>query len=158
MTIGPAAGRIIPAETPLTAAYWLAARRGTILLQRCETCDAVLHPPAPVCPGGSGHELRWFEASGRGRLAAFTSVEHAAHPAVRDRLPYLVALVDLDEGPRFICNLVPGTTAEPGPGTVAVPSPGARVVVHLGRAAGGLELPVARLAADPPRGGSADSS
>jgi uncharacterized OB-fold protein len=150
MTSGAAAGRIIPAETPLTAAYWLAARRGMILLQRCETCDAVLHPPAPVCPGGSGHELRWFEASGRGRLAAFTSVEHAAHPAVRDRLPYLVALVDLDEGPRFICNLVAGTPAEP--------SLGARVIVDLGRAAGGLELPVARLAADPPPGDSAESS
>lgn len=133
---------IVPGESRLTAGYWAAARRGVILLQRCATCAAVLHPPAPVCPGGSDHELSWFEASGRGRLASFTSVEHAAHAAVRDRLPYLVALVDLDEGPRFICNLEGATPAEL--------TPGARVVVRPGRAAGGLELPVAVLADDPP--------
>jgi hypothetical protein len=136
------AGRIVPAETPLTAEYWSAARRGVILLQRCTNCGAVLHPPAPVCPSGAGHELEWVEASGFGRLASFTSVAHAAHPAVQDRLPYLIALVELDEGPRIICNLAPGQAAEPGPG--------ARVVFRLGLAAGGLELPVAYLAADPP--------
>ncbi len=140
MTSGPGAGRIVPAETVLTAGYWAAARRGVILLQRCRACDAVLHPPAPVCPGGSDHELDWFEASGLGRLASFTSVEHAAHPAVSSRLPYLVALVALEEGPRFICNLVPGT---------AEPRRGARVAVRLGSAAGGLDLPVARLADEP---------
>jgi uncharacterized protein len=137
----PAQGRIVPAETPLTAEYWAAARRGVILLQRCVSCGAVLHPPAPVCPGGTGHELRWFEASGLGRLGSFTTVTHAAHPAVQGRLPYLIALVDLDEGPRIICNLAADQSAEPGPG--------ARVVFRLGPAAGGLELPVAHLAAEP---------
>ena len=139
---GAGASRIVPAETALTAEYWAAARRGVILLQRCGDCGAVLHPPAPVCPGGAGHELEWFEASGLGRLESFTSVAHAAHAAVADRLPYLIALVELDEGPRIICNLAPGQAAEPGLG--------ARVVFRLGPAAGGLELPVAYLAADPP--------
>jgi uncharacterized OB-fold protein len=132
-------GRIVPAETPLTAGYWSAARRGVILLQRCADCGAVLHPPAPVCPGDTGHELRWFEASGLGRIASCTVVTHAAHPAVQGRLPYVVVLVELDEGPRFICNLAPGQN-EPGPG--------ARVGLRLGAAAGGLELPVAYLLAD----------
>ena len=133
------AGRIGPAETPLTAPYWSAARRGVILLQRCADCGAVLHPPAPVCPDGAAHELRWFEASGLGRLASCTVVTHAAHPVVQGRLPYVIALVELDEGPRVICNLAPGQH-EPGPG--------ARVVLRLGRAAGGLELPVAHLLPD----------
>jgi uncharacterized protein len=134
-------GRIVPAETTLTAEYWAAARRGVILLQRCGDCGAVLHPPAPVCPGGAGHELKWFEASGLGRLATFTQVVHAAHAAVADRLPYLIALVELDEGPRIICNLAPDQAAEP--------VPGARIVFRLGAAAGGLELPVAYLTAHP---------
>jgi uncharacterized protein len=132
-------GRIVPAETPLTARYWSTARQGVILLQRCADCGAVLHPPAPVCPAGTGHELRWFEASGLGRLASFTVVTHAAHPVVQDRLPYVIALVELDEGPRVIVNLAPGQ-AEPGPG--------ARVGLRLGGTAGGLELPVAYLLAD----------
>jgi hypothetical protein len=141
MTSEPAAGRIVPGESPLTAAYWAAARRGVILLQRCAHCAVVVHPPEPVCPGGAGHELRWFEASGQGRLASFTSVDHAVHPAVRDRLPYLVALVELDEGPRIVCNLVADSRVEPGPG--------ARVVLRLGQTAGGLDLPVAYLTAEP---------
>jgi uncharacterized OB-fold protein len=146
MTSTPASGRIVPGETPLTAAYWAAARRGVILLQRCADCETVVHPPEPVCPGGTAHELRWFEASGRGRLVSFTSVEHAVHPAVRGHLPYLVALVELDEGPRLICNLA----ADPaGSDAGAGPGPGARVVLRLGRAAGGLDLPVAYLAAEP---------
>ena len=88
---------------------------------------------------GTAHELRWFEASGLGRLASFTVVTHAAHPVVQDRLPYVIALVELDEGPRVICNLAPGQD-EPGPA--------ARVVLRLGGTAGGLELPVAYLLAD----------
>lgn len=139
---GAGAGRIVPAETPLTAPYWAAARRGVILLQRCGSCGAMLHPPAPVCPGGVGHQLEWVEARGLGRLASFTSVAHAVHPAVAGRLPYLVALVELDEGPRIICNLVADEAAEPGPGT--------RVAFRLGPTAGGLELPVAYLTADLP--------
>ena len=134
-------GRIVPAETALTAEYWAAARRGVILLQRCGECGAVLHPPAPVCPDDAGHELEWFEASGLGRLASFTQVVHAAHAAVADRLPYLIALVELDEGPRIICNLAPDHAAEP--------APGARVVFRLGTAVGGLELPVAHLIKHP---------
>lgn len=142
MTTEPATGRIVPGESPLTAAYWAAARRGVILLQRCADCATVIHPPEPVCPGGTGHELRWFEASGHGRLASFTKVDHAVHPAVRDRLPYLVALVELDEGPRIICNLVTDPSA---PAAAAEPAPGAQVVLRLGQAAGGLDLPVAYL-------------
>jgi uncharacterized protein len=146
MTTAPAGGRIVPEETALTAAYWAAARRGVILLQRCADCATVVHPPEPVCRGGTGHELRWFEASGRGRLVSFTSVEHAVHPAVRGRLPYLLALVELDEGPRLICNLA---ADPPGPDAGAGPGPGARVVLRLGRAAGGLDLPVGYLATGP---------
>jgi uncharacterized protein len=141
MTSEQAAGRIVPGESPLTSAYWAAARRGVILLQRCADCAVVMHPPEPVCPGGAGHELRWFEAAGQGRLASFTKVEHAVHPAVQERLPYLVALVELDEGPRIVCNLV----TDPSAPAAAEPSAGARVVLRLGLAAGGLELPVAYL-------------
>ena len=146
MTSEPVAGRIVPGETALTDAYWAAARRGVVLLQRCADCGIVVHPPEPVCPGGSAHELRWFEASGRGRLVSFTSVEHAVHPAVRGRLPYLVVLVELDEGPRLICNLA---ADQAGSDARLDQRPGARVELRLGRAAGGLDLPVAYLAAGP---------
>ena len=127
--------RIVPAETELTAPYWAAARDGAVALQRCRRCGHVWHPPAPVCPQCRAADYEWFRSSGHGRLHSYTRVEHAAHPAVTDRLPYLVALVDLDEGPRFVCGLEADE---------AELAPGLAVTIAIGSAAGGLELPVAR--------------
>jgi uncharacterized OB-fold protein len=127
--------RIVPAETELTAAYWSAAREGAIALQRCRACGHVWHPPAPVCPACRATDYEWFRSAGAGRLYSYTRVEHAAHPAVADRLPYLVALVELDEGPRVVCGLL-ADVDELGPGLA--------VTIATGSTAGGLELPVAR--------------
>lgn len=128
---------IVPEETDLTAPFWAGAARGQVMLQRCLDCAAVWHPPAPTCPSEPAHRIEWFAASGRGRLHSYTRVEHAAHPAVTANLPYLVALIELAEGPRFICNLVEADEA-----ALVIDAP---VVISLGPAVGGLELPVARL-------------
>lgn len=130
--------RIVPDESDLTAHYWERAAQGRIALQRCLDCARVWHPPAPTCPGGPGHRIEWFDASGRGRLHSYTQVDHATHPAVIGALPYLVALIELDEGPILICNLL-----EAAPGELRADQP---VSLSLGPAAGGLTLPVARLA------------
>jgi uncharacterized OB-fold protein len=129
--------RIVPQDTELTAPFWAAAARGQVLLQRCRDCAAVWHPPAPTCPAHPSHRIEWFAASGQGRLHSYTRVEHAAHPAVAAGLPYLVALIELAEGPLFICNL-----AEADRAALVLDAP---VTLSLGPAVGGLELPVARL-------------
>ena len=82
--------------------------------------------------------MSWVASSGQGTLYSYTRVEHSVHPAVADAVPYLVALVELDEGPRFVCTLI------------EVDDWSARDVqrqemtVGLGPAAAGLQLPVAR--------------
>ena len=129
--------RILPEETELTATYWSGARAGVVMLQRCLDCGRSWHPPAPTCPGGVDHRIEWFAASGRATLFSYTRVEHAVHPAVARVLPYLVALVDLEEGPRLVCNLIDADEA----GLRA----GLPVTLAAGPAAGGLELPVARV-------------
>jgi uncharacterized protein len=134
---------IVPEETELTAPYWAGAARGQVMLQRCLECGVVWHPPAPTCPngaadvGGPVHPIEWFAASGLGQLYSYTRVEHAAHPGVAAAVPYLVALVELEEGPRLICNLLDASPE----GLVA----GLRVSLSIGPAAGGRMLPVARL-------------
>jgi uncharacterized OB-fold protein len=128
--------RILPEETELTSPYWKGARQGRVMLQRCLDCSRVWHPPAPTCPGGPAHRIEWFAASGRASLYSYTRVEHAAHPAVLVALPYVVALVDLEEGPRLVCNLL-----EAAPTQLRAGLP---VTLSAGPAAGGLELPVAR--------------
>ena len=129
--------RIVPQESELTAPFWAGAARGQVMLQRCLDCAAVWHPPAPTCPAHPEHRIEWFAASGRGRLHSYTRVEHAAHPAVAASLPYLVALIELAEGPLFICNLL---DAEPAVLRLDIP-----VTLSLGPAVGGLDLPIARL-------------
>jgi uncharacterized protein len=129
--------RIVPEETELTAPFWAGAARGEVMLQRCLDCAIVWHPPAPTCPANPAHRIEWFAATGAGRLHSYTQVEHAAHPAVTASLPYLVALIELAEGPLFICNLVDADDA-----ALVLDAP---VRLSPGPAVGGLELPVARL-------------
>jgi uncharacterized OB-fold protein len=97
---------IVPAPDEYSKAYWDGARRGQLMLQRCSSCRSHWHPPGPICPRCQSWDHEWVAASGRGTVHSYTLVHHAAHPAVRDRIPYLVALVDLAEGPRIVSNIM----------------------------------------------------
>ena len=127
---------IIPVESPLTAPYWAAAREGTILLQRCADCAEVWHPPAPVCPGCRRSRWVWFAAGGGARLVACAEVAHSVHAQVTPALPYVLVLVELSEGPLYLCGLDDGAST--------ALRPGAALTIGLGVAAGGLALPMAR--------------
>jgi uncharacterized OB-fold protein len=97
--------RLVPGITPLTQPYWDGARRHQLLLQRCGACGYVWHPPLPRCPECHSANVDWIPASGRGRLYTYTVVYHATHAAMADKVPYISALVQLDEGPRVLTNL-----------------------------------------------------
>jgi uncharacterized OB-fold protein len=135
VTEGAAAPLIVPEETSLTAPYWEAARKGKIALQRCGRCRAVWHPPQPACPTCQSTDVSWFESAGRASLWSYAVVRQAAHSAVAQRLPYVVALIELEEGPRVICNLL---RCEPADIHI-----GMALKVVLGEAAGGMMLPQA---------------
>ena len=96
---------ILPRETELSAPYWEGARRGELRLQTCLDCGHQWHPPSPVCPQCRGAMVEWRASAGLGVVHSYTWVEHAAHPAFAEQLPYPVVLVALDEGPRIIANL-----------------------------------------------------
>ena len=97
--------RLIPAVTALTEPYWEGAQRGELLLQRCTACSELWHPPLPRCPRCHSDAVEWVAASGRGRVYTYTVVYHATHVAMKDKVPYISALVQLDEGPRVLTNL-----------------------------------------------------
>ncbi|MBI2207241.1 MAG: Zn-ribbon domain-containing OB-fold protein [Candidatus Rokubacteria bacterium] len=96
----------LPAVTPETAPYWDGARDGKLLLQRCLACRAVRFYPRRTCPACWSPDVEWIEASGRGRIASFTVIHRPPAPAFAGRVPYVVALIDLDEGPRMMANVV----------------------------------------------------
>lgn len=134
----PGRPRIQPETTELTAPFWSGARQGRIMLQRCRGCSAVWHPPAPVCPTCRGLEIEWLTSAGRGRLYSYTQVVHPVHAAVTGAVPYLVALVELDEGARVVCTLVDVDD-------VATLSERTSITIGLGPAAAGSLLAVARV-------------
>lgn len=98
--------RILPPVDATTRPYWEAAARGSLLLKRCLDCRITHFYPRTVCPHCLSDRLDWVEASGRGVIYSFTVVHRAADPALAERVPYVVALVELEEGPRMMTNIV----------------------------------------------------
>jgi uncharacterized OB-fold protein len=91
-------------QDAITAPWWDATRERRLVLQRCEACRAVQHPPRAVCLTCGGGTLGWQEAAGTGTVDSFTEVARQ----IRDDLPapYLVARIRLDEGVVLLSNLV----------------------------------------------------
>lgn len=91
--------RIEPPASEVAEPFWNATREGRLILQWCTTCEEPVWYPREVCPGCLGDALEWRDAAGEGVVYACT-VEHKAEQ------PYVVALVDLDEGVRLLSNVV----------------------------------------------------
>ena len=98
--------RPIPPTSELTEPYWEAARRGELTTQVCRACDLRIFPPRANCPGCGDASLRWAPVSGRGTLYSFTVARRAPHPVFAAQLPLVVAIVELEEGPRMVTNVV----------------------------------------------------
>ena len=96
----------LPEPTPLSQPYWDALTAGRLTFQRCRNCDHAWLPPRAECPECLAAEWNWVQASGKGRVISWVIYHHAYHQAFKERLPYNVALVELDEGPRLITNIV----------------------------------------------------
>ncbi|MDT4910979.1 MAG: 3-oxo-4,17-pregnadiene-20-carboxyl-CoA hydratase alpha subunit [Pseudonocardiales bacterium] len=93
-----------PAVSHDTAFFWEGTAAGELRIQHCPTCGRLRHPPGPMCPSCGADKQDWVVASGRG--AVFSYVVHH-HPKVPGkRLPFVVALVELEEGVRMLGELV----------------------------------------------------
>ncbi|GAA5061127.1 Zn-ribbon domain-containing OB-fold protein [Nocardia callitridis] len=95
----------VPIPTPLTAPFWAAAQRHEIALQRCGECSAAIGYPRLNCPNCGGRDLDWFTATGRGRVWSYVVVERA-DPTFAPDVPYVLAVIELDEGPRLLSIVV----------------------------------------------------
>jgi uncharacterized OB-fold protein len=96
---------ILPAPTQLSQPYWDGAHAGKLLFQECRGCGTRWHPPMPICPTCHSSQVDWREAAGRGSVYTYTIVYHPTHPAFQDQVPYVVAVVELDEGPRIVTSI-----------------------------------------------------
>ena len=97
--------RAFPVPDDVSAPFWEGVGEGVLRIQRCQECGRHVFYPRAVCPFCTASHLCWVDASGRGRIHSYTVV-HRAPPDYRDQVPYVVALVELDEGVRMMTRLV----------------------------------------------------
>lgn len=92
--------------SPLVGHFWRAVGAGRLEFQRCAACGYLRWPPAPLCPECLAPGGDWIAVDGHGAIWSFAIYEHVYHEAFRGEVPYNVALVELDAGPRLITNIV----------------------------------------------------
>ncbi len=95
--------RPLPQPTPETQHFWDGIKEGELRLQRCRDCGHVYFPPRPLCPACSSRNVEAFAASGRGSLLSYV-INQRQHPSFDS--PYAIALVQLEEGPTMMSNIV----------------------------------------------------
>ena len=95
----------LPVPNADTSAFWEGCARGELRLQRCTACGAAQFPPRIVCAACHAEAPALEVASGRGRIASYTRVHRPPSSAFKAKLPYVVALVTLEEGPRIMLGL-----------------------------------------------------
>ncbi len=125
-----------------TAGFWEATAGGRLALCRCAECGLWLHPPLHECRRCGG-KTRFEPVSGRGTIYTYTVVRHPAVPGYLRQLPYVIAIVELDEQPGL---RLPTRLVDVEPEAVRV---GQRVVAEIVALRGGeFRVPVFHLAGD----------
>jgi len=89
-----------------TRGYWEGAGRGELVLQRCGDCGVVQHRPRGVCATCLSNSIEHFVASGLGHVHTFSIVRQNQMPGFREAVPYVIAYIELDEGPQILSNVV----------------------------------------------------
>lgn len=121
-----------PVTDPGTEPYWRGVGEHKLLLKSCLDCDKPHFYPRELCPYCYSDQFQWIEAAGTGEIYTYTVCHRPAGPAFADDVPYVIAIVALDEGPQMMTRLFgPRDTARIG----------ARVKVRYEHEGDGLVLP-----------------
>jgi uncharacterized OB-fold protein len=96
----------IPTPTHETRPYWEGCKRHELRIQQCGACGQHQFYPRLYCSKCFSERVDWVNASGRAKVTTFTIVRRPVSPAFKDDLPYVVALVTLEEGPSMMTNIV----------------------------------------------------
>lgn len=89
-----------------TAPYWAYCHKHQLRMQQCRQCGNIRFPISIVCPKCHSLEFDWTRLSGKGKVYSFCVYRQAYHPAYVDDIPYAVAIIQLEEGPRMESNII----------------------------------------------------
>jgi uncharacterized protein len=96
----------IPIPSIESKPYWDGLRQHQLLIPRCNACRGFWFPPSSHCPHCTCAEFAWTPVSGRGKVFSYVIYHRVYHPGFADDVPYTVALVEIEEGPRMISNII----------------------------------------------------
>ena len=96
----------VPQPDDISRPFFEGAQRGELVIQRCAGCRAYLAPGSRACTECLSESLEWVPASGRATLFTFAIMHQRYHPGFFDEIPYNIAVVELEEGPRLNTNIV----------------------------------------------------
>ena len=127
--------RALPAVTDLTRPFWEAANDGRLAIQCCQACGYYNHPPKPLCDRCQSGDLAFEDVSGNGTVWSFTVMHQKSIAGFQDSVPYITALVELDEQEHLLLvSNLPGVD----PSGVKI---GMRVAVSFQRLSDEVALP-----------------
>jgi uncharacterized OB-fold protein len=106
MKMSDRARKPLPKPAPESVPYWEAAKEHQLKLPRCHSCQKFWFPPSKSCPHCLSGDFSFQAVSGRGKVYSFVTFHRVYHPAFAGEVPYVVALVELEEGPRLLSNIV----------------------------------------------------
>lgn len=86
--------------------FWQGTAESKLMLQRCNDCSKYIFYPRVICPHCSSENVSWSQASGRGKVYSYTEVRNNAPSAFKSDTPYVVAVIELEEGVRMLSNIV----------------------------------------------------
>ncbi len=86
--------------------FWEGCREHRLKIPKCSSCGYLRWPPAFLCPKCLSAENEWINACGTGRVYTYAVYHIAPYPAFKESLPYVVAMVTLEEGPRMMTNII----------------------------------------------------
>ena len=96
----------LPAPDEFTQTWWEGTKEGKLKIRRCSACRRAHFYPRPFCPHCWSEEVTWEDASGRATLYTYSIIYQNDLPPFPQRVPYVAAVVDLEEGPRMMTNVV----------------------------------------------------
>lgn len=96
----------VPIVNPWAKPFWDAAREEKLILQKCQDCDKHIFYPRIACPHCFSDKVEWIEASGKGMVYSYTVVTNNAPSAFIQDMPFVIAIVKLEEGVQMLSNII----------------------------------------------------
>ncbi|MBD9474500.1 Zn-ribbon domain-containing OB-fold protein [Achromobacter sp. ACM01] len=131
------AQRPLPQPTRITQPYWDAAKESRLVIQQCACCKTRQFYPREFCTACLSDDIEWIDSAGLGTVYTYTVNRRPSNAALSEKVPYVVAMIDLDEGVRMMANII-----DTPPEAVRI---GSRVRVCFEQVSDEISLPQFRL-------------